>query len=104
MYESFNSFVTFPGDLSLVYTDDFMESFSEYTISTWIRFDQLPWQKGRDMTFLSLSAGSTSFTCKLAQDKNLRCDSNREQTLSVSFDPVAGHWYIFTLRSSQTEA
>ena len=55
VYDNYNSYVQFPGNLSMVYRDDVIEALTEYTFTTWLRFDEYPWELGRDMVFLDVT-------------------------------------------------
>ena len=78
------------------YENDFLESVDEYTISTWVKFDALPWETESDMVLFDFQPG---FNCKLTMTRALSCQTQNKQgkALSVTFDPLIDHWYILIL-------
>ena len=100
--QSFNRFVTFSGTSGLQYERDILEKAEQYTITTWVKFDELPWAIGSDMVLFDLQPG---FNCKLKVTKRLSCKPkdqfSLEDPLSFVFEPLIDHWYIFVLQVSQ---
>ena len=74
--QSFNRYVTFSGTSGLQYERDILEKVEEYTISTWIKFDQLPWETGNDMVLFDFYPG---FYCKLMTTRTLTCKPQSQE-------------------------
>ena len=60
----------FSGTSGLQYERDILEKAEQYTITTWVKFDELPWNIGSDMVLFDLQPG---FNCKLKITKSLSC-------------------------------
>ena len=91
--------MTFSGTSGLQYERDILEKVQEYTISMWLKFDELPWDLGSDMVIFDFEPG---FFCLLKTTRALSCKpqslGNPDDQLSFVFEPLIDHWYILILK------